>query len=283
MDYYGVLGVARKASSEEIKKAYRTLAKKWHPDLHPAEKKDLATEEFKKVAAAYDVLGDAVKKSEYDLKGYVGRRPASPSPPPKPQPQKPRSYPNNKSHQPHNSTPPPEKEKEKESKDPWGTWADAKAPNRDPTQEELDAINCTFFGGLPNTQGRNVMMHLFLTEQEMRKGGSFYVDVKIRDICYVCAGTGSRDEYCKVCDGRGEIMHNGVYLGMCPHCTGDKGWYEICRDCSGVGLNKWVINPTRIVVPAGCKSGQQIIVQGAGEPAHMKEPGNLRVVVLPKQ
>lgn len=69
MDYYEILGVSKTATSDEIKKAYRTLAFKYHPDRNPDDKN--AEEMFKKVAAAYEVLGDEQKRRHYDLSGYA--------------------------------------------------------------------------------------------------------------------------------------------------------------------------------------------------------------------
>ena len=68
-DYYSILGVERKASDEEVKKAYKTLAKKWHPDKNP-DNQEVATRKFKEVSEAYQVLGDSVKRKEYDREGY---------------------------------------------------------------------------------------------------------------------------------------------------------------------------------------------------------------------
>ena len=64
-DYYSTLGVDRKASEEDVKKAYKALAKKWHPDKNP-DNQEVATRKFKEVSEAYQVLGDSVKRREYD-------------------------------------------------------------------------------------------------------------------------------------------------------------------------------------------------------------------------
>ena len=73
-DYYRVLGVERTASAEEIKKAYRRLALEWHPDRHPAEKRDAAEAKFKRISEAYEVLSDAEKRARYDQFGENWRQ-----------------------------------------------------------------------------------------------------------------------------------------------------------------------------------------------------------------
>ena len=67
-DYYSILGIGRNASEEEVKKAYKALAKKWHPDKNP-NNQEVATKKFKEVSEAYQILGDSVKRKEYDRGG----------------------------------------------------------------------------------------------------------------------------------------------------------------------------------------------------------------------
>ena len=68
MDHYQILGIPRNASQKDIKKAYHSLAKQWHPDKKEVGKKEEATEKFKRISVAYDVLSDLVKKKDYDKK-----------------------------------------------------------------------------------------------------------------------------------------------------------------------------------------------------------------------
>ena len=70
-DYYGILGVAKNATEAEIKKAYRKLAMKYHPDRNPGKEKE-ANEKFKQINEAYEVLGDPEKRKQYDMVGTVG-------------------------------------------------------------------------------------------------------------------------------------------------------------------------------------------------------------------
>src|ERR1039457_6542130 len=81
-DYYATLGVAKTASPDELKKAYRRLAREHHPDLHPEKNKARAGEKFKEINEAYEVLSDPAKKAKYDQlgPGWDQERPAGPSP-----------------------------------------------------------------------------------------------------------------------------------------------------------------------------------------------------------
>jgi DnaJ-class molecular chaperone len=69
---------------------------------------------------------------------------------------------------------------------------------------------------------------------------------------------------------------------MCPRCQGEGVWHERCSECGGTGLGKWTIDQTPIKVPPHSQVGQQVTVRGVGEPAHQREPGYLRVVLLEK-
>jgi molecular chaperone DnaJ len=70
-DYYEILGIKKEATQEEVDVAYRSLARKWHPDMHPDDQKEVATEQFKRVAEAYEILGNPEKRSRYDNRGWT--------------------------------------------------------------------------------------------------------------------------------------------------------------------------------------------------------------------
>lgn len=187
MSYYDDLGVTRTATEEEIKKAYKKLALKYHPDVN---KEPDAVEQFKKAAQAYEVLGDATKRSEYDLKGYVGRRPNNPPPP------KPKSKP---------------KKKEPE-----------KPPRSNPPIQP----ECSYFGGDENT-GRSVMLQIRLKAEELHNGCIKRFQFTKRDFCGYCGGSSFgwfpcpvcknnsiQKQVCGHCHTRGEVESN------CPQCNG---------------------------------------------------------------
>jgi molecular chaperone DnaJ len=236
MDYYQILGVQRTATEEEIKKAYRLLAKKTHPDVESG-----SVEKFKEATLAYEVLSDAQKKVQYDAFGYVGRRPSNWNPPPKKKE--------------------PVKEKKKETKEKT-TW----------TQKELDEIQCSFFGG--SLTGKNILVHLKLTTNEKKFGGTKNALIKKREVCMKCVGDGEARMICPEC-------HNfSQTLNWCSFCEASGYVYGECPDCNGDGVKNWTVHNVKVTFPAGIQSGHTINVFGEGEVAPKKQPGHVRVVII---
>lgn len=252
MEYYETLGVVKTATSEEIKKSYRQKALLYHPDKNQGNKE--AEEKFRKLVEAYEVLSDASKRNEYDVKGYVGRRPASPPPPP-PRP-KAKEKPDPGKHKPYNP----------EEKKPYA-----------PSQEDLNKIQCSFFGN--GTTGRNVQTHLFLTPQEMREGCAKNIVIKKQGECRRCIGDGSTHIICRRCNGKGTDTY-GLNCIACDHFG-----YTIqkCPFCLGQGVHGMGFNQVHVIVPSGVQSGHAITLLGEGETAPRKLPGFLRVIVLQKE
>lgn len=262
MSYYELLKVAKNATLLEIEKAYRKAAITWHPDHQTDEKKVEASKHFASINEAYEVLKDHNKRFEYDQKGYVGRRRPSPPPPQRPKPQP---------------------KEEKKEKGPWDGRGE-KAPVKNPPKEDLDAIECTFFGGYENGQGQHILKHLYLLPHELQFGCQTWVKIKRRDLCDApggCGGAGKIYEACSACKGRGEVSLGGGYFGICPKCFGENSEKaKTCHYCSGSGMRHWTADNVRLVVPPNTPIGQQLMVQGVGEPAFQRPPGNLRVVIL---
>ncbi len=243
MDYYEVMGLSRAASEEEIKKAYRQLARKYHPDMNPGN--DTYVTKFKEIQNIYEVLSDPQKKLQYDHLGYVGRRPVSP---PKPKPQ-----------------PAPVKTKEDFERERAELEAALHKSN-------IDKIQCSFFGG--GSTGRSILVQLKLTSEEMKKGCSKDVIYKKKSICRKCIGDGRAMIRCHGCGAKREL------IGFCQICDGIGALNLVCPTCGGEGVKDWSIETVKVKVPQNVQAGHTINVIGAGEEAPNKAPGQLRVVVV---
>ncbi len=261
MDYYETLGVPRTASEEEIKKAYRRLAMKYHPDRNPGDKE--AENQFKRVQEAYEILSDPQKRADFDIRGYAGGHGFH--------------YENRTSKQNY---------AERDESFVHSAGRRYKA-----NQAELDAIQQQFFGG-GDLQGRNILIHLLLTPDELRNGVVKEVRWKKGEKCKTCDGYGAAvfkdSEFvkCKACNGTGNVMQipgkQGAMYPKCDFCDGS-GFLEMyCKHCKGSGITKdLIIEEMMIEVPAGTPSGHQIVIRGRGEPGPKGGiSGNLHVIVI---
>lgn len=244
MDYYQILGLNRNATQEEIKKAYRKLAKKWHPDMNK-ENQEEAIRKFKEVAKAYEVLSSPLSKTQFDSRGYTG-----PKPQPKPQPK-----PNNKG----KSAAGPEPERRNYTKT---------------TSKSIDGLNYVYVER--NGMGRTIQMQVKLNS-DLKKGGLHRVRVKKRPDCEKCIGDGDITVLCPSCRGKKPD------IGWCHTCDGMGGIRKDCPFCQGVGLNpKEYYDEVTVKIPPNCPSGHMVQVIGGGESAGSgrKPPGNLQIVFV---
>lgn len=251
MDYYKILGLDRSANSDSITKAYRKLAKQYHPDRNVGDEN--AKIKYAEVSDAYDTLNDPIKKAEYDRGAFLG-------------------------HAGFQQTYRPSGENPNVSK------------KYKVSESELNLIQCSFFGGT-DLQGRNILIHLTLPKTDMERGCTHNVKWKKRDKCKTCQGYGSADlnksqiVKCKACAGTGNIMQilgkQGSIYPKCDFCDGTGALDVFCKDCKGSGLGDYVIEEMVIDVPLGTPSGHQIILRGRGEAGQKGGVnGNLHVVVL---
>lgn len=261
MDYYEVLGVTREATQEDIKKAYRRGAMKYHPDRNPGDKQ--AEENFKRVQEAYEVLSDPQKRAEYDHRGYAG----GPS----------FHYENRTS-------------KQNAAERDEG-FVHSASRRYKANQAELDAIQQQFFGG-GESLGRNILIHLLVTTDELRNGTVKAVKWKKGEKCKTCDGYGAavfRDSEfvkCKACNGTGNVLQipgkQGAMYPKCDFCDGS-GFLEMyCKICKGTGITTdMIIEEMMVEIPAGTPSGHQIVIRGRGEPGPKGGVvGNLHVIVI---
>ena len=240
-DYYEVLGVEKSASAEEIKKAYRKSAMKYHPDRNPGDKE--AEEKFKELGEAYEVLSNDDKRARYDQFGFAGVDP---------------NYGAGQGGNPYGGG--------------FGGFGDF---------GDLGDIFGSFFGGgsrRANTnaprRGENVGVRLDLTFEEAAFGCEKEVSVTRVENCAVCNGSGSADgvvETCSTCRGSGQVRTVQNFMGMqmqstsvCPQCNGQgKVIKTPCTTCRGKGKVRRT-QKIRVKVPAGVDMGQSVRVRGEG-------------------
>ena len=242
-DYYEVLGVDKSASADEIKRAYRKAAMKYHPDRNPGDK--TAEEKFKECGEAYEVLSDEDKKARYDQYGFAGVDPnfgAGAG-----------GYGGN----------------------PFGGGFGGFG--------DFGDIFSEFFGGGARTtgsaynaprRGENVVTRLELTFEEAAFGCEKEVASQRIENCAACHGSGSADgviETCAQCGGRGQVRTTQNFMGMqmqstttCPSCSGrGKITKNPCTTCRGKGKVRRT-NKVKVKIPAGVDAGQSVRVRSEG-------------------
>ncbi|HEV2771072.1 MAG TPA: molecular chaperone DnaJ [Solirubrobacteraceae bacterium] len=239
-DLYAVLGVDRKASQEDIKKAYRKLARQYHPDRNPGD--SAAEERFKEVGQAYDVLGDADKRRKYDragVGGVAGRAGGAGGP----------------------------------GGFDMGSVTDILSDLFG------GAAGTARRGGAgtasrPRTErGRDVEAEVSLSFEQAMSGGQVSVEVPMATTCQTCKGSGAKPgtsaRSCPRCHGRGvEADSQGLFSisQPCSRCHG-RGVVidDPCPTCQGVGQTH-TVKRYKVNVPAGVQDGSRVRVAGKGEP-----------------
>ncbi len=253
-DLYKVLGVSKKATDEEIKKAYRKLARQYHPDRNPDDPK--AEERFKEVQGAYDTLSDPEKRKEYDAGGGMfggfGQRPGGGA-----------------------------------GAGPFGPGAGAGGFGGD-----LGDIFSNIFsrgGGRAEPQqprGRDLETETVLSFDQAINGAQVSVTVPKQERCPTCHGGGAKPGTspitCPRCEGRGIDSQSQGFFSIsqpCPQCGGAGQIIEDpCPTCGGSGLTQQT-KRYRVNIPAGVRDGTRIRLAGKGEAGPRGgEPGDLYVV-----
>lgn len=263
-DYYEVLGVSKGASADEIKKAYRKLAMKYHPDRNPDDKS--AADKFKEVCEAYEVLSDPQKRERYDRFGHQGMNfgPGG------------FDFGRDFSHA-----------EDMDLQDilgslfgggGFGGFADLFGGGGGPRAgRAADAPQ----------RGNDLRFDLEIDFEEALFGSSRTVSITINDACSACRGTGaapgSSREPCKQCGGRGVVTAGGGFFRIqqtCPVCGGAGTIIRNpCKTCRGSGR---VRKPCRISlrIPKGVETGSRLRLQGKGDGGlRGGPPGDLHVVL----
>jgi molecular chaperone DnaJ len=251
-DYYEVLGVEKSTSPEEIKKAYRKLAVKYHPDKNPGDK--AAEEQFKELGEAYEVLNDPQKRATYDQYGHAAfdRRAGS--------------Y--NRGGGFHDPF-----EVFREVFGGGGIFEDLFGGARqDPTQPQ---------------RGDDLRYDMEITFEEAAHGTEKEVTVTKPERCDVCNGTGaetgSRTKTCPTCGGRGQVISSrGIFsiAQTCAHCQGAGRVIEKpCKTCRGLGRRERS-SKIKLRIPAGVDTGSRLRSSGNGEAGLRGGPSGDLYVVL---
>ena len=259
-DLYGVLGVDRKASADEIKKAHRKLVRQFHPDRNPDDPK--AEERFKEVQAAYDVLGDPDKRKQYDRGGLNPFGAGGPGGPGGPGGAgfDPSSFSDILSNLFGGSAGGPR---------PGGPGGARGRP------------------GAPRTEkGRDLETEVSLSFEQAVEGTQVSLQVPMAQTCATCRGTGARPgtapKVCPRCQGRGvESQGEGLFSisQPCSKCAGSGTVIEDpCSTCQGTGATR-TVKSYRTNIPAGVKEGSRVRLAGKGEPGRNGgPPGDLYVI-----
>ncbi len=251
-DYYDVLGVAKNASEDEIKKAYRKLAMKYHPDRNQGEKTNAAEEKFKEVKEAYEILADSSKRAAYDRFGHAGVDPNAGG---------------------------------------FGGFRGAEGMGGF-AEAFGDIFGDIFGGGRGGGRssayrGADLRYNMEITLEQAAKGFATDIRVPAWDSCETCHGSGAKPgtspKTCSTCGGAGAVrMQQGFFSiqQTCPTCHGSgKVIADPCTTCSGAGRIK-KNKVLEVSIPAGIDEGQRIRLSGKGEPGmNGGPPGDLYVEI----
>jgi len=265
-DFYEILGVNKSADQAEIKKAYRKVALKFHPDRNPDNKE--AEEKFKEAAEAYEILSDEDKKARYDRHGHAGvdanmggggfRGGMT-------------------------------------MEDIFDQFGDVFGNSGSPFE--------SFFGGgsrrggarARGQRGSNLRIKVSLTLEEIEEGVTKKIKVKKQSQCSTCNGSGAKDsssvQTCGTCNGSGYVRQvKSTFLGQmqttaaCPTCNGaGQSITAKCTSCKGEGRN-YSEEVLEIEIPAGVQEGMQLSMRGNGNAGKSGGPaGDLLINIQEKE
>lgn len=266
-DYYEVLGVHKNASLDEIKKAYRELALKFHPDRVPHEQKKEAEEKFKDISEAYAVLSDTNKRALYDQYGHSGID-------------------------------------QKYAQEDIFKGADFSSVFQGMDDyglgggifdEIFSDLGYDFFGGRGSSRqssggaarrrGRDLQISVSITLEEAASGTEKTITVPRYETCSACGGTGAkpgtRRATCSQCRGSGRTVVSKGYFQLaqtCSRCGGEGSIVQSpCSECQGQGRVK-VTRKIKVKIPAGVDTGSNLRVRGEGE-SGASSKGDLYVII----
>ncbi len=264
-DFYKILGVSKDASEEKIKKAYRKLARKWHPDINPGNNE--AENKFKEISQAYDCLGSKEKRALYDEFGAEGLQAGFDT-------QRARQYSQGGGFK---------QDERTGSGEGFGRY-----------QSYEDIFGDMFGSGMGSSgfrskspaRGRDLQHDMTIDLISALRGFETELSMQKAKTCEICGGSGndpnSTLSTCAYCGGSGRLdvaegpMH---FTKPCPHCQGHGQTGKPCTACGGSGQVLGT-EKIRVVVPKGVKEGSKVRIAGKGEPApNGGQPGDLYLII----
>jgi molecular chaperone DnaJ len=275
-DYYATLGVAKEAPLEEIRKSYRKLARKYHPDLNPGDKS--AEDRFKSVQEAYDILSDPKKRQMYDQYGFYS----------------PNGYPSAGAgaHGGGGGRPEPNMDfggfdfSEYFNQQPGGGAAGG---GKRQASGGFRDIFSQFFGGRGEEEssapekGSDLEYGLNIDFWQAIKGTTVPLKITRQEVCNTCHGTGSAgggEVNCPQCNGTGQVtqMAGAMKFNLsCPRCGGTGKLKNACPTCHGEG-RIITTDTVEVRIPAGVRNGTRLRVPGKGNAGTMgAPPGDLYI------
>ncbi len=243
-DYYERLGIDRKASSEEIRSAYRKLALKYHPDRNPDDKE--AETKFKSISEAYDVLSDEKKRPLYDQYGKDGLRG-----------QAQRDF------------------QSASFQDIFESFADIFGQGGGGGENPFGDFFGVSRGGRRGPQrGASLRVEFEIDFKAAALGTKKTIELQRHERCATCSGSGAKPgtskSTCSSCGGRGSVARNAGFFMLqttCSACGGEgQKITSPCASCKGEGLTR-VKKEIEVTIPAGIENGTRMRVSGQGEPS----------------
>ncbi|MBU1912752.1 MAG: molecular chaperone DnaJ [Candidatus Omnitrophica bacterium] len=264
-DYYEILGAPKNASVEDIKKAYRNLALKYHPDRVTPDKKKEAEEKFKEISESYAVLSDSQKRSQYDQFGHAGIDSKYSS------------------------------EDIFRNADFSSIFEDMGASG-DMFEEILGSFGMFGMGGgqrrgRGSGRGRDLEFEFEVSFEEAAFGTKKTISIPRQVLCDTCNGSGARPgtkkTNCPTCNGRGQVLYSAGFINVsqtCPKCRGEGSTIKSpCSKCDGAGKVRST-QKIEVTIPAGVDTGSRLRVQGEGDSGTRGGPsGDLYIYINVKE
>ena len=264
-DYYEILGVPKNASEEEIKKAYRKMAMKYHPDKNPGDKS--AEEKFREATEAYEILKDPQRRSQYDQFGHAAFQ----------QGQGPGGF------------------------GGFEGFDISDALRAFMSDFGGDSMFSDLFGfgpgrsrrgggGNAGSRGSDLQLRLPLTLEEIATGVQKTLKVKRKDRCSACGGSGSKEgkkHTCSTCNGKGRVRRIAssffgqvIQESVCPACGGQGSIISApCPSCSGAGLTT-TESTVNVNIPAGVSEGNYVSIPDQGDAGRNGGPAGDLIVLI---